>query len=166
MLDVRAEGRDEQAKHRGFLGQWNYFVLQYDDECLSLYIHLTPQNIQQPVNPNVHYGCQVIMMSQCRFMLALLFSRQVIPNSLRPHGLHTPGFSPYLLEFAQVHVHWIGDAIQPSHSLFPASPPTLLNLSQHQGVFQRVESSHQVARVLELHLQHQSFQWIFRTDFL
>ena len=62
----------------------------------------------------------------------------------------TPG-SPvlhYLLEFVQIHVHWVGDAIQPSHSLQSPSPPAL-NLSQHQGVFQWVGSSHQVARVLE-----------------
>ena len=65
----------------------------------------------------------------------------------------------YLLEFAQVHVHWVGDAIQPSHPLLPPSP-SALKRSQHQGLFQWVGSSHLVARVLEL--QHQSFQWIFR----
>ena len=70
-----------------------------------------------------------------------------------------------LLEFAQVHVHWVSDAIQPSHPQSSPSPPAL-NLSQHQGLFQWVGSSHQVAKVLELQLQHQSFQWIYRTDFL
>ena len=70
----------------------------------------------------------------------------------------------HLPEFAQVHVHCISDAIQPSHPLTPSSP--VLNLSQHQGLFQWVGSSHQVAKVLELQLQHQSFQWIFRVDFL
>ena len=69
----------------------------------------------------------------------------------------------HLPEFAQTHVHWVGDAIQPSHSLLSPSPPTF-NLSQHQGLFQWVSVSHQVAKVLELQLQHQSFQWIFRTD--
>ena len=63
------------------------------------------------------------------------------------------------------HVHRVGDAIQPSHPLSSPSPLTL-NFSQHQGLFQWVSSSHQVAKVLELQLQHQSFQWIFRTDFL
>ena len=71
----------------------------------------------------------------------------------------------YLLEFAQTHVHWVGDVIQPSHPLWLSSPPDL-NLSQHHGLFQEVSSSHQVANVLEFQLQHQSFQWIFRTDFL
>ena len=59
-----------------------------------------------------------------------------------------PGFSvlPYLLEFAQTHVHWVSDAIQPSHTLLPTSPP--FNLSQHQDLFQWVSSLHQVAKVL------------------
>ena len=70
-----------------------------------------------------------------------------------------------LLEFTQTHAHWVGDAIQPFHPLSSPSPPTF-NLSQHQGLFQWVSSSHQVAKVLEFQLQHQSFQWIFRTDFL
>ena len=78
-----------------------------------------------------------------------------------------PGFPVlhYLPEFAQTCVHWIGDAIQPSHPQSFPSPPAF-NLSQHQGLFQRVRSSHQVAKVLEFQLQHQSFQWIFRTDFI
>ena len=70
-----------------------------------------------------------------------------------------------LLKLAQIHVHWTGDAIQPSHPLSSHSPLALI-LSQHQGLFQWVGSSHQVAKELELQLQHQPFQWIFRTDFL
>ena len=54
---------------------------------------------------------------------------------------------------------------QPSHPLLSPSPPAF-NLSQHQGLFQCVSSSHQVAKVMEFQLQNQSFQWIFRTDFL
>ena len=68
-----------------------------------------------------------------------------------------------LPEFTQTLVRWVGDAIQPSH--LSSSPPTF-NLPQHQGLFKRVSSSHQVAKVLEFQLQHQSFQWISRTDFL
>ena len=69
-----------------------------------------------------------------------------------------PGSSvlDYLLEFTQTHVDWVSDAIQPSHPLLSPSPPAL-NLSQHQGLFQWVGSSHLVAKVLELQLQHQSF---------
>ena len=79
----------------------------------------------------------------------------------------TPGLPVHcqLPEFAQTHVHWVGDAIQPSHPLSSPSPPALY-LFQHQGLFKWVSSLHQVAKVLEFQLQHQSFQWTFRTDFL
>ena len=70
-----------------------------------------------------------------------------------------------LLEFTQTHVHWVGDAMKPSHPLSSPSPPAF-NLSQHQGLFKWVSSSHQVAKVLEFQLQHQSFLLTFRTDFL
>ena len=69
----------------------------------------------------------------------------------------------FLLESAQIHVRWVGDTIQPSHSLSPSSPPAL-SLSQLQRFFPTVGPLHQVAQVLEL--QHQSLQWIFRVDFL
>ena len=70
-----------------------------------------------------------------------------------------------LLEFTQTHVHWVGDAIQPSHPLSSPSPPAS-NPSQHQGLFQWVNSLHEVAKVLEFQLQHQSSQWTPRTDLL
>ena len=71
----------------------------------------------------------------------------------------TPGFHVlyHLPELFQSHVHCVGDAIQPSHPLSPPSPPAF-NLSQHQGLFQSVGSSHQVAKVLEIQLQRQSCQ--------
>ena len=70
-----------------------------------------------------------------------------------------------LPESTQIHVHWVSDAIQPSHPLSSPSPPAF-KLSQHQGLFQWASSLHQVAKVLEFQLLHQSFQWMFRTDFL
>ena len=79
----------------------------------------------------------------------------------------TPG-SPVLHclpGFAQIHINWISDAIQPSYPLLPPSP-FAFNLSQHWILFQWVGSLHQMAKVLELQLQHQSFQWAFRVDFL
>ena len=81
-------------------------------------------------------------------------------------GWSMPGFPVlhHVLELAQTHVHWIGDTIQPSHPLSSPSPP-VFSLSKYQGFFQWVGSLYQVAKVLELQLQHQSFQWIFRTDF-
>ena len=87
--------------------------------------------------------------------------------TLQPHGLqHTrlPWPSP-TSELTQTHVHQVGDGKQLSHPLSPSSSPAF-NISQHQGLFQWVSALHQVAKVVELQLQHQSFQWIFRTDFL
>ena len=84
-----------------------------------------------------------------------------------PMDCSTPGFPVHhqLPELTQTHVHQVSDAIQPSYPLSSPSLPAF-NLSQHQGLFQWVSSSYQVYRVLEFQLQHQSFQWIFRTDFL
>ena len=82
-----------------------------------------------------------------------------------PMDCSMPGLPVHhqLPEFTQSHVHCVSDAIQLSHPLSsPCSPA--LNLSQHQGLFQWVSSSHQVAQVLEFQLQHQSFQWIFRIE--
>ena len=84
-----------------------------------------------------------------------------------PRDGRTPGFSvpQHLPKFAQVQVHCISDAIQPSHPLTPSSLPTL-NLSQHQGLFQWVSCSHQVTKSLEPQFQHLTFQWVFRIYFL
>ena len=92
---------------------------------------------------------------------------QSCPTLCNPLDYSTPGLPVHhqLLEPTQTHVHCVRDAIQPPHHLSSPSPPTF-NLSQHQGLFQWVSSSHQVAKVLEFQLQHQSFQWIFRTDLL
>ena len=72
----------------------------------------------------------------------------------------TPGFPAlhFLAELIQTHVCRVSDGIQPPHSL--SSPSPAFSLSQHQGLFQWIDSSHQVAKILELQLQHQSFQWI------
>ena len=82
-----------------------------------------------------------------------------------PMDCSTPGLPVYhqLPEFTQTHVHWVSDAVQPSHPL--SSPSPAFNLSQHLGLFKWVSSSHQVAKILEFPLQNQSFQWIFKTDF-
>ena len=92
---------------------------------------------------------------------------QSCPTLRDPMDCSTPGLPVHrqLPEFTKTHVHWVSDTIQPSHPLSSPFPPAF-NLSQHQGLFQWVSSSHQVAKVLEFQLQHQSFQWIFRTDFL
>ena len=84
---------------------------------------------------------------------------QSCPTLCDPMDFSKPGFPVHhqkLSELAQTHVHWVTDAIQPSHPLLSPSPPTF-NLSQHQGLFKWVSSSHQVAKVLEFQLRHQSF---------
>ena len=91
--------------------------------------------------------------------VSVQFSRSVVSKSLWPYGLQHPGFPVHqqFPELDQTHVHWVGDTIEQPHPLlFPS--PLAFNLSQHQDLFQRVSSLHQVAKILEFQLQHQSFQ--------
>ena len=117
---------------------------------------------------------QYLCLSVLLISLSISFSlvAQSCPTLCDPLDFSTPDLPVHheLPESTQTHVHWVGDAIQPSH---PLSSPFLpaLNLSQHQGLLRWVSSSHQVARVLEFQLQHQSFQWTpgvisFRMDWL
>ena len=94
--------------------------------------------------------------------LVLLFSSvaQSCLTLCDPMNRSTPGLLVHhqLPEFTQTHVHWVGDAIQPSHPLSSPSPPAP-NPTQHQDLFQSINSLHEVAKVLKFQLQHQSFQW-------
>ena len=92
---------------------------------------------------------------------SIQFSHSVMSNSF-DMDCSMLGFPVHhqLLKLTQTHVHWVSDAS------FSAPFPPAFNLSQHQGLFQGVSSSHEVAKILEFQLQHQSFQWIFRTNFL
>ena len=124
--------------------------------CLAVYLR---KRTKKP-------GCLFSMWYNWHISL-VQFSHSVVSDSLWPHGLQhsrlpCPSTTP---EPTQTHVHHISDTIQPSHPLSSPSPSTF-NLSQHQDLFQWVSSWHQVTKVLEFQLQHQSFQWIFRTDFL
>ena len=109
-----------------------------------------------------HHRAVRVYMPQCR---RVQFSHSVVFYLCNPMDCSTPGFPVHhqLLELAQIHVHWVTDAIQSSH---PLSSPSAFSVSQHQGLFRWVNSSHQVAKLLEYQLQYPSFQWIFRTDFL
>ena len=91
---------------------------------------------------------------------------QSCPTLCNPMNLSTPGLPVHhqLPQFTQTHAHRVGDAIQPSHPW--SSPSPAPNPSQHQGLFQRVNSSYEVAKVLEFQLQDQSFQGTPRTDLL
>ena len=112
----------------------------------------------------IHYSTSDILLL---IPSSVQFSHSVISDSLQPHDHSAPGLPVHhqLPEFTQTHVHWVSDAIQSSHPLSSPSP-LALNLSKHQGLFQWVSSSHQVAKGLEFQLQHQSFQKTCRTDLL
>ena len=92
------------------------------------------------------------------------FSHSVMSDSLRPHGLHTrlpcPSPTPGAWSDSCPLTQWCHPTI--SSSVIPLS--SHLHLSHHQGLFQSVSSSHEVAKVLEFQLQHQSLQWTRRTD--
>ena len=118
-----------------------------DEDCVVKVLHLSYDYCLRPLTGNKQ---------------SVQFSCSVVSNSLWPHGLKharlpCPSPTPRVV---QTHVHWFGDAIQSSHPLLSPSSPAP-NPSQHQGLFQWVCSLHQVAKVLESQLQHQSFQWIF-----
>ena len=100
-------------------------------------------------------------------MVQFSSATQPCPSLCDPMNCSTPGLPvPHqLLEFTQTHVHRVGDGIQPSHPLSSPSPPSP-NPSQHQSLFQWVNSSHEVAKVLEFQLHHHSFQRTLRTDLL
>ena len=102
-----------------------------------------------------------------RPLFLVQFSHSVIPTLCDPRNHSTPGLPVHhqLLESTQTHVYQVGDAIQPSHPLSSPFPPAL-NLSQHQGLFQWVSPLHQVAKLLEFQLQHQSCQWTPKTNLL
>ena len=120
-------------------------------------------------------GCQVEFPFYSHFVFTMGFVHishfssvaQSCPTLCNPMDCGTPSFPVHhqLPNLAQTHVHQVSDAILPSSPPSSPSPPAF-HLSQHQGLFQWVSSSHQVAKVLEFQLKHQSFQWIFRTDFL
>ena len=101
------------------------------------------------------------------FLLLVFSVTQSCPTLCDPMNCSMPGLSVHhqFPEYTQTHVHWVDDGIQPSHPLLSSSPPAF-NLSHHQSLFQCVSFSHQVAKVLEFQLQHQTFQWRFSTEFL
>ena len=133
------------AKSRTWLGDWTTisYIFRY-----SCFYHFQKQLLVRRTFSSVQFSCSVVS------------------NSVWPHGLQHTRLPVHhqLSKLTQTHVRQVGDAIQPSHSL--SSPSPAFNLSQHQGLFQSVSSSLPVAKVLEFQLQNQSFQWIFRIDFL
>ena len=118
------------------------------------------------------FGGFGIILHQSPHSYPIQFNCSVCLTLWDPMDCSTPGFPVHhqLPEFTQTNIHWVGDAIQPSHPL--SSPfPLAFNLFQHQGLFKWVRSSHLVAKVLEFQLQHQSFNEYsglisFRIDWL
>ena len=110
-----------------------------------------------------------VVMHALQILVSVQFNSaaQSCPTLWDPMDCSMAGFPVHhqLPELAQTHVHWVNEAIQACHPLSSPFPP-VFNLSQHQGLFQWVSSLNQVAIVLELQLQHQSFGWTFGTDFL
>ena len=127
-------------------GAWQATV----HELLRVRHSLLNKSNNRPVN-------LIVVQSLSHVICDSLWLFGLLPTSLL--------FLHYLSQYAQIHVLWIGDAVSTSHPLL-FSFTFGLSLLQHQGLFQWVGSLHQVAKVLEFQLQHQSFQWTFRVDFL
>ena len=130
------------------------------DLAWAFWLATNPSTPDHCPSPIALLACELSASVEHNFLL--LFSHSVVSDFCDPMDCSMPGFLlHHLPEFAQTHVHWVSDAIQPFHSL--SSLPAF-NLSQHQGLFQWVGSLHEVAKILEL--EHQSFQWIFKVEFL
>ena len=125
---------------------------------------------QNPHYLSLNIVTKFLYYTQLMFSFSSIQFSSVVQSCLTPcdpMNRSTPGLPVHhqLPEVTQNHVHKVSDAIQPSHPLSSPSPPAP-NPSQHQGLFQWVNSSHQLAKVLEFQLQHQFFQWTPRTDLL
>ena len=129
----------------------------------------SPGDLPDPGIDSVSLHCRQILYQlsyperECDYSLQFCSVPQTCPTLCDPMDCSTSGLSVHhqLPEFTQTHFHRVSEAIQPSHPLASPSPPAF-NLPQYQGLFQWVSSLHQVAKVLQFQLQHQSFQWIFR----
>ena len=134
----------------------HYHVLSGLKICSNLHVH---QYL------NVTWTWMYISYAFSGLLVQFSSVAQSCPTLCDPMNCSTPGLPVHhqLPEFTQTHVRRVSDAIWPSHPLSSPSPPAP-NPSQHQSLFQWVNSSHEVAKVLEFQLQHQSFQWTPRTD--
>ena len=158
---------DDLILHYGEL--YNYFIIYHNVIIIKIkcIISIICLNHPKSIPPPLVHGKIVLNETDPRYKKVgdqwyiVQFSHSVMSNSLWPHDCSMAGFPDHhqFPELAQTHVHQVGDDIQLSHSLASLSPPAF-NLSQSESF------SHQVAKVLEFQRQHQSFQWIFRTDFL
>ena len=150
------------SKHAPFSASWEQLGAETPRDLVNLLVLMELSAGQVIVGPHKSPTSEGLISS-------VQFSSvtQSCPTLCDPMNHSTPGLPVHhqLLELTQTHDHWVNDAIQPSHPLLSPSYPAL-NLSQHEGLFQWVSSSHPVAKVLEFQLQHQSFQCTLRTDLL
>ena len=152
-----------QSPGKPILYTWN---LLKDDLCS----HHTHRLLCDVMNVLINLTVAIFLQCICTVTFgSVQFSSvaQSRPTLCDPMNRSTPGLPVYhqFPESTQTHVHWVSDAIQPSPPLSSPSPPAF-NLSQHQGLFKWVSSLHQVTKVLEFKLQHQSCQWTPRPDLL
>ena len=150
----------EVAKSQTWLSDWTKPTIFLWVLCSKIW-NQEVEILQFSSTPSLAWYCAFFAFPFI-FRISLLVQFSSVTQSCLtfsdPMDCSTPDIPVHhqLPEFRQTHVHWVGDAIQPSHLLSPLSPPAL-NLFSHQSLFQWVSSSHQVAKVLELQLQHQSY---------
>ena len=130
--------------------------LGWDIAQRGLWVQKAKSPLRKP-SPRSHPPLKVHLFNTQHLWIQFRSVTQSCLTLCDPMDCSTPGFPVHhqLPELAQTHVHRVGDAIQPSHPLLSYSPPAF-NLAQHWGLFQWVSSLHQVAKVLEFQLQHQS----------
>ena len=141
-----------------------------EDDLLASYYLSTFISPERPrlgalASPGWEFGHRLHILIKA-FLFNWLFwllSHSVVSDSLWPHGLQRSRLPclHYLPEFTQTHAHWVSDAIQTTHPL-PSPSSLVFSLSQPLGLFQWVISYYHVAKVLELQLQHTSFQWVIQ----
>ena len=150
-----------------FLFSSTYMKLLWTVLYVSSYGHTFSLLLVQYVGVKSRIASRInsILIKDLGFYVQFSSVAQLCPTLCDPMDCSTPGLPVHhqLPEYAQIHVHWISNAIQPSHPVLSPSP-SAFNLSQHQGLFKWVSSSHQVAKVLEFQLQHQSLEKTLRTD--
>ena len=147
---------------------WKWHSIAFAIFHLSLVLAYTQRDrLQKDVNARRQECLGAILKVCLPYLFQFSSVVQLCRTLCNPMNYSMPGLPVHHKhpEFTQTHVYRVSDAIQPSHPLLSPSPPAP-NPSQHQSLFQLVSSSHQVAKILELQLQHQCFQWIFRTYFL